>query len=300
MQAKVLYKALVTTGSGFNPATVDTKTDGEIQDENQISLAETVNEEIKFSQDNLTELINEINTELVETNRPFQIVNLAGGYVYSTRPEYGMLLQQVIKSKVKKRLSHAALETLAIIAYRQPVTKPEIEQVRGVNSIDVVNSLIEKGLVEIVGRKDVLGKPLLYATTQEFLKTFGLNNLDELPKLRELEELSLEQEQPENNIEIVVDKNLEETYHELPEALKKNIEVRDDFENNEEITIDSEVESGLSLEQEELESHIEIAAEKNLEDTYIELPNSIKKNIEIKEETDNNELIQVDSEPSSE
>ncbi|TAL70600.1 MAG: SMC-Scp complex subunit ScpB [Bacteroidetes bacterium] len=232
MPSKILYKTLVITGSGFAPVSNDENKEGENQEENQISLAESVSEAIKFSPDDLSELINEINTELVETNRPFQIVNLAGGYVYSTRPEYGMLLQQIVKSKIKKRLSHAALETLAIIAYRQPVTKPEIEQVRGVNSIDVVNSLIEKGLVEIVGRKDVLGKPLLYATTQEFLKTFGLNGLEDLPKLRELEELSLEQEQPESNIEIVVDKNLEETYIELPESLKENIEKQEDDEEN--------------------------------------------------------------------
>ncbi|OGU14649.1 MAG: SMC-Scp complex subunit ScpB [Ignavibacteria bacterium GWB2_35_12] len=227
MPPKVLYRTLVMTGSGFSGPKPETTPEEAKVNENQISLAETVGDEIKFCNDDLLELINEINTELVETNRPFQIVNLAGGYVYSTRPEYGMLLQQVIKSKIKKRLSHAALETLAIIAYRQPVTKPEIEQVRGVNSIDVVNSLIEKGLVEIVGRKDVLGKPLLYATTQDFLKTFGLKDLEELPKLRELEEFSLEQEEPESHIEIVVDKNLEETYVELPASIKDSVEINE-------------------------------------------------------------------------
>ncbi len=230
---KVLYRTLVMTGSGFASPKPETIPEESKVDENQISLAETVGDDIKFSADDLLELINEINTELVESNRPFQIVNLAGGYVYSTRPEYGMLLQQVIKSKIKKRLSHAALETLAIIAYRQPVTKPEIEQVRGVNSIDVVNSLIEKGLVEIVGRKDVLGKPLLYATTREFLKTFGLKDLEELPKLRELEEFTLEQEEPESNIEIVVDKNLEETFVELPKSIIESVEIEENMDNSE-------------------------------------------------------------------
>ena len=240
MPAKVLFRTLVITGSKFNPVISDLNKESGSQEDNQISLAETINEEIPFSLDDLSELIKEINNELVETNRPFQIVNLAGGYLYSTRPEYGVLLQQIVKSKIKKRLSHAALETLAIVAYKQPVTKPEIEQIRGVNSIDVVNTLIEKGLVEIVGRKDVLGKPLMYATTGEFLKTFGLNSLEDLPKLRELEELSLEQEQPESNIEIVVDKTLEETYIELPDAFKQDVEYKDEIENSDFVQIDNE------------------------------------------------------------
>lgn len=139
-------------------------------------------------------LIDEINQELVQTGRPFAIIENAGGYLYSTRPEYGELLQNISKYRVKRRLSPAALETLAIIAYKQPITKPEIEQVRGVNSNEVVNSLIDKELVEMVGRKDVLGKPLMYGTTQNFLQVFGLNSLEELPKLREIDEILADDE----------------------------------------------------------------------------------------------------------
>lgn len=139
-------------------------------------------------------LIDEINQELVQTGRPFAIIENAGGYLYSTRPEYGELLQNIAKYRVKRRLSPAALETLAIIAYKQPITKPEIEQVRGVNSNEVVNSLIDKELVEMVGRKDVLGKPLMYGTTRNFLQVFGLNSLEELPKLREIDEILADDE----------------------------------------------------------------------------------------------------------
>lgn len=143
-------------------------------------------------------LIEEINQELIETGRPFAIIKNAGGYLYSTRPEFGELLQNIAKYRVKRRLSPAALETLAIISYKQPITKPEIEQVRGVNSNEVVNALIEKELVEMVGRKDVLGKPLMYGTTRTFLQVFGLNSLEELPKLREIDEILADDEKSNN------------------------------------------------------------------------------------------------------
>jgi segregation and condensation protein B len=223
---KDIYKLLVDSSSGFGEDS-SAISDGNVnggEDGSQISLGDVVQEKFNYRQDDIIALIDEINTELLETNRPFQIVKLAGGYLYVTRPEYGMLLQQLVKSKTKKRLSHAALEALAVIAYKQPVTKPEIEQVRGVNSGDVVNTLIEKGFVQIVGRKDALGKPLLYATTEEFLKIFGLNSLEELPKLREIEDIRTEPELHEDTFEIVVDKSLEETFIELPEAMKESLD----------------------------------------------------------------------------
>jgi segregation and condensation protein B len=97
------------------------------------------------------------------------------------------------------------LETLAIIAYKQPISKPEIEKIRGVNSNEIVNSLLDKGLIKIVGRSDALGKPLVYGTTEEFLRTFGLYSLEELPKLRELEDMSAMDEDSNKTFEIIVD-----------------------------------------------------------------------------------------------
>jgi segregation and condensation protein B len=140
-------------------------------------------------------LIEEINDELAQTGRPYSIIRVAGGFQFATRSEYGQLLALLYKAANKRRLSQASLETLAVIAYRQPVTKPEIEQIRGISSGEIVNSLLDKGLVEIAGRKDSLGKPLLYKTTTEFLRVFGLNSLDELPRLRELEDISHNGEQ---------------------------------------------------------------------------------------------------------
>jgi segregation and condensation protein B len=160
------------------------------------------NEEVSVSY--FEELITEINQELFDTNRPFQIIYIANGYQYATRSEFGALIQQITKAKSKRRLTQASLETLAIIAYRQPITKPEIEQIRGVNSGDIVNTLIEKNLVAVVGRKDTLGKPLLFGTTSEFLKMFGLKNIIDLPKLRELEDLTLEDSRPDSVIELSI------------------------------------------------------------------------------------------------
>jgi segregation and condensation protein B len=155
-----------------------------------IYKTEEIENKFNFSKNDIEALINEINDDLESTGRAFQIVNVAGGYQFATREQFGELIQQLIKTKNKKRLSNASMECLAIIAYKQPITKPEIEQIRGVNSNEVVNSLIEKGLIEAVGRKDVLGKPLLFCTTTEFLKIFGLNSLEDLPKLKEFEELN--------------------------------------------------------------------------------------------------------------
>jgi hypothetical protein len=98
-------------------------------------------------------------------------------------------VQRLLKARNRKRLSQAALETLAIIAYRQPITKAEIEAIRGVNVSEVVNSLVEKQLVAMVGRSETIGKPLLYGTTEDFLRIFGLNDLSDLPKLREIDDL---------------------------------------------------------------------------------------------------------------
>ncbi len=159
-----------------------------------------------ISHDFIVELISEINDELISTNRPFRIVNIAGGWQYATRSEYGELVAGLVKSKSKRRLTQKTLEVLAIIAYKQPVSKPEIDQIRGVHSGELVNSLLDKGLVRIAGRSDALGKPLLYGTTDEFLKTFGINSLEDLPKLRDLEEFSDNAANTSEELEIVIEK----------------------------------------------------------------------------------------------
>jgi segregation and condensation protein B len=160
--------------------------------------------------DFIENLINEISDDLAASGRPYKIIQIAGGWQFAIMPENGRLINTHFKIKTKKKLTQAALETLAIICYRQPVSKPEIEQIRGVNSNEVVNSLIEKNLIKIAGRSESLGKPLLYATTQEFLRTFGLNSLEDLPKLKELEELN--PNKPEEIIENDVILNLKNEF----------------------------------------------------------------------------------------
>lgn len=110
------------------------------------------------------------------------VVQLAGGYALATRPDYADYVQRLLEPE-PERLSVQALETLAIIAYRQPITRPEIDALRGVNSGGVVSSLLEKGLIRITGRKDVPGRPFVLETTAHFLSSFGLKDLSDLPRL---------------------------------------------------------------------------------------------------------------------
>jgi segregation and condensation protein B len=120
--------------------------------------------------------------------RGIRLESVAGGWRYVTRPEFDSLLRKYHEVTERSRLSLAALETLAIVAYRQPITLPEIQEIRGVNSSSVLTTLMEKKLVTTAGRKPVVGTPFLYRTTRDFLVRFGLNELDDLPKPEELDE----------------------------------------------------------------------------------------------------------------
>lgn len=119
----------------------------------------------------------------------FQLEHTAGGYRFATRPENDQVLKKFFAKKGEGRLSIAALETLSIIAYRQPITAPEISDLRGVNSSGVVRTLLERKLIRISGRKNVVGSPFLYRTTKEFLTHFGLNSIQDLPRLEEFAEV---------------------------------------------------------------------------------------------------------------
>jgi segregation and condensation protein B len=121
--------------------------------------------------------------------RGLQLVEVAGGFQIATRPEYHEVVSRLVESPKPARLSLQALETLAAIAYRQPITVPELMELRGVRSASVVRTLLEKKLVRIVGRKPVVGRPLMYGTTKEFLLRFGLNDLRDLPQLKDMSEV---------------------------------------------------------------------------------------------------------------
>jgi len=143
---------------------------GELAGILQVSLAE------------LKPILEEMVLEYNEEKRGIQILEVDGGYLMCTRPEYSDILLRA-KKPVRRRLSPAALETLAVIAYKQPITRAEIEEIRGVKSDKIINNLLEKGLIEEAGQKAVLGKPFLYVTSKEFLRVFGLGSLSELPAI---------------------------------------------------------------------------------------------------------------------
>jgi len=135
------------------------------------------------------DLVDELNAEYVAQRRAFEICEVAGGYQMRTHSEFASYLQQ-LQSARPLRLSNAALETLAIVAYRQPLTRAEVENVRGVDAGPVMRSLLERKLVKLAGHREVPGRPMLYATTKRFLELFGLSDLEDLPTLRELEDLA--------------------------------------------------------------------------------------------------------------
>ena len=119
----------------------------------------------------------------------FMLEQTAGGWRLATRAEHEPLLKKYFAKKTESRLSIAALETLAIIAYRQPVTAPEVSDIRGVNSTAVIHTLLERRLIRVAGRKNVVGSPFLYRTSREFLIHFGLNDIRDLPRLEEFGDL---------------------------------------------------------------------------------------------------------------
>jgi segregation and condensation protein B len=122
-------------------------------------------------------------------DRAFHIIAIAGGFAFATKPKYSAFVGKLAKEKARRKLSATAIESLAIIAYKQPITKSEIEFIRGVNADYIIKTLLEKNLITITGRATTPGRPLLYGTTDEFLKHFGLNEITDLPKPREIEEL---------------------------------------------------------------------------------------------------------------
>ncbi|WP_236026073.1 SMC-Scp complex subunit ScpB [Geomonas azotofigens] len=132
----------------------------------------------------LDELIEDYDT----AERGIVLIQVAGGYQLRSRPEHGDYIRRLNKTKGVK-FSQSALETLAIVAYRQPITRAEVEYLRGVDSGGVMKSLLEKKLLRIMGKKDVPGKPLIYGTSREFLELFGLKDLNQLPSLKEIQEL---------------------------------------------------------------------------------------------------------------
>jgi segregation and condensation protein B len=140
----------------------------------------------------LRRLVSSLNARLQKERHPFEVVELGGGYQFRTIPYYHPWVRKLLKERVSKKLSVQALECLAIIAYKQPISKAEIESIRGVLSDGAMKTLLERRMVTIVGRSEKPGRPLQYGTTHEFLEYFGVNKLSDLPKIEEFEAMAKE------------------------------------------------------------------------------------------------------------
>lgn len=136
--------------------------------------------------DKIRDTLLELKNDYEKSERGLRIVEIAGGFQIVTSPEAAEILKKFYKLRDAQKLSKSALETLAIIAYKQPVTRLDIESLRGVNVDNMIRSLLEKNLIRIAGRKDVIGRPFVYGTTKQFLEYFGLASLADLPKAEEL------------------------------------------------------------------------------------------------------------------
>jgi segregation and condensation protein B len=141
------------------------------------------------------ELLREMKDDFDREERGIQIVEFAGGYQFTTRPEHAPYFQKLAQSPTRATLSQAALETLAIIAYKQPITRVEIEEIRGVKSDRAIQTLLGKQLIEEKGRAEAVGRPILYGTTKAFLDYFGLNRLEELPDMPNFDDQALLEEE---------------------------------------------------------------------------------------------------------
>ncbi|HBA60236.1 MAG TPA: SMC-Scp complex subunit ScpB [Elusimicrobia bacterium] len=131
----------------------------------------------------LNAALTELRTQYDSEGRTLQVMQVAGGWQLATRPEHGIWVRKLYHNKMTVRLTQAALETLCIIAYKQPLTRAEVEAIRGVEVIGPLETLSQRKLITVVGRRETIGRPILYGTTSEFLRQFGLNSLDDLPKL---------------------------------------------------------------------------------------------------------------------
>lgn len=178
-------------------------------------------EEIELNKNDVDSTVDLLNQKYIENGNAFRILRIANGYLYATLEAFAKYVGYLSSERAKRRLSQAALETLSIIAYKQPITKPELESIRGVNSDYILTTLLEKNLITIKGRAETVGRPLLYGTTDEFLKYFGLNNLSDLPKPRELEEIMQDEDFIEQKRKIMMtdlEEKLEESIGEEPDA----------------------------------------------------------------------------------
>ncbi len=151
-----------------------------------------------LNQSELQAIVEQLNEEYEKSGRSFQIDSIAGGYRFFVKQEFGDTLKKLLAPTIRRKLSHSLLEVLAVIAYNQPVTRGEIQKIRGVSPDYALDRLLLRALIEVRGRADAPGKPLQYGTTTEFLDLFNLPSLKELPELREIKEILQEHEEEQS------------------------------------------------------------------------------------------------------
>jgi segregation and condensation protein B len=138
------------------------------------------------AREELLGILNHLAEEYQGRGSALEVKEIAGGWQLSTRPEFAPWIRKLFKDRLTYRLSSSAMETLSIVAYKQPITRSEVEEIRGVEVTAVLDTLVERKLVRVAGRKETVGRPLLYATTADFLRAFGLNRLEDLPSIESL------------------------------------------------------------------------------------------------------------------
>lgn len=192
-------------------------------------------EQIEIDEQTVSDFVDKLNQRYDENGLSFRIEKIAGGYTFVTQSKYHYWLSVFQHENAFRKLSQSAIESLAIVAYRQPITKPEVDQIRGVDSGYIIRQLMEKTLIEVAGRADSPGKPLLYKTTKHFLRHFGLNSVQDLPKPREIEDILKDDDMAEHR-QLLLERQL----------------MLDDFAEDEEKFDKNESEKDENLDQEDL------------------------------------------------
>jgi segregation and condensation protein B len=193
LEAVASPEAVPSSEAVLEPAEAETGEEAATPDADgeAAALKRAARNEERAIRDYLRKALDELMAELETGDRGVEIREIAGGYRMATKPEYHDAIRSFVKSlKPPMKLSLQALETLAVVAYKQPVTGPEISEIRGVESAGVLGSLLSRKLITTAGRKQVIGRPILYKTTKEFLLRFGLKDLNELPSIEEFEKMA--------------------------------------------------------------------------------------------------------------
>lgn len=190
--------------------------------ERLVAVVNAVVGEEALSTTEVNALVDAINQRNEAAGTALRIEQWGGGYRMATTPEIAPYLSEYFATKEVRRLSRTLMETLAIIAYRQPITTPEIEFIRGVSSAYALKKLLEMNFVEVAGRSEAVGNPLLYKTTPEFLNHFGINQLENLPKLREIEELLMDPAFEKERSELMLLDQFESTSPQSDETPQEN------------------------------------------------------------------------------